>query len=306
MKNDKLMKFLEAISKYGSISKAANSLYVTQPYISQTVHEYEKKFGVSLIDRDVKPLQLSYAGTIMLNYLRQQENEYSSLKTQMSSLAKYAHGEIVIATNQPLGRIFFPKIMPAFIEKYPDIRTRLLEMPTYQAEKSLINGEINFFIGMPIYNKKLIYKKLSETPIYILVPKSSKLFDPSRNYPPEFPYALESIQNEKFIKIRGDSRYQEMLDHFLIDNGISINITTEVANMDIAAQLADQQIGCTFIVSQVLQQNLIRPNAHLNVYRMPTNLLGTDVGISYKKSANVIAPVKLLDELTQKYLNPIL
>lgn len=306
MANENLMHFLDAIAQRGSISKAANSLFVTQPYISQTINHYEQKFGLKLIDRKKKPLQLTYAGERLLNYLRQQENQYTALKNEMAQLAKFDHGEIVIATNQPLGRTFFPQLLPAFQKQFPEIRTRLLELPTDQAEKLLLTGEINFFIGMPIYNKKLTYQRLTTANIYLLVPATSKLFDPTQNYPPIFPYAVETLNHQRFIKIRSDSRYQEMLDHFFIDHGVVPQITTEVANMDIAARLAFEQIGCTFIVAQVLQQNLAFPNQKLNVFQMPHELLSTDVGICYKKEINIIEPIKLLIKLAEENLQTVM
>lgn len=245
--DDKLMKFLDAIVSNGGISKAANSLFVTQPYISQTIHQAEKKYGVELLDRNVKPIRLTYAGKLLLDYLHKEKNEYSTLKSEMNSLAKYAHGEIVIATNQPLGRFFFPKLLPKFREQYPDIKTRLIELPTTQAEKLLLTGEINFFIGMPIYNRKLNYEKISFDSVYALIPKTSLLFDDSRSYPPEFPYSISELNGEDIISIRQDSHYQEVLDHFFIDHGVNLHVVTEVANMDIAAQLAKEQVGCAFV-----------------------------------------------------------
>ncbi|MGO3800606.1 MAG: hypothetical protein ACTJHE_15405, partial [Vibrio casei] len=66
------------------------------------------------------------------------------------------------------------------------------------------------------------------------------------------------------------------------------------------------QIGCTFIVAQVLQQNLAFPNQKLNVFQMPHELLSTDVGICYKKEINIIEPIKLLIKLAEENLQIVM
>ncbi|WP_334329280.1 LysR family transcriptional regulator [Companilactobacillus sp. HBUAS59699] len=304
MSDDKVMQFLDAIVSNGGISKAAKSLFVTQPYISQTIHNAEKNYGVELLDRNVKPVRLTYAGQLLLDYLHREKSEYSRLKSEMNSLSKYAHGEIVMATNQPLGRYFFPKLLPEFQRKYPEIKTRLIELPTTQAEKLLLTGDVNFFIGMPIYNKKLDYEKISSDSVYVLIPKSSSLFDGSMNYPPEFPYTINALDGENIISIRQDSHYQEVLDHFFIDHGVDLHVVTEVANMDIAAQLAKKQVGCAFVSSLIVSENFALPTNTLNVFKIPNRLLKTDVGITYRKVQGMSDPIQLLIDLTRKNIKP--
>ncbi len=48
--NSKLLSFLEEIKAQGNMSKAAQALFVTQPYISRVIKNAEVNFGVKLID----------------------------------------------------------------------------------------------------------------------------------------------------------------------------------------------------------------------------------------------------------------
>ena len=53
----------------GSISKAAEKLYLSQPYLSQCIARTEKELGVKLFDRSHMPLKLTEAGKIYMRYL---------------------------------------------------------------------------------------------------------------------------------------------------------------------------------------------------------------------------------------------
>lgn len=60
--------FLTIVSE-GSFSKAAEKLFISQPYLSQYVLRIEKEFGVTLLDRSRSPMQLTEAGRIYVQYL---------------------------------------------------------------------------------------------------------------------------------------------------------------------------------------------------------------------------------------------
>ena len=72
----------------GSISKAAEKLYLSQPYLSQCIARTEKELGVKLFDRSHMPLKLTEAGKIYMRYLEsvgvltgQFEEQLGELKT---------------------------------------------------------------------------------------------------------------------------------------------------------------------------------------------------------------------------------
>ena len=79
----------------GSISKAAEKLYLSQPYLSQCIARTEKELGVKLFDRSHMPLKLTEAGKIYMRYLEsvgvltgQFEEQLGELKTGRSPTLK--------------------------------------------------------------------------------------------------------------------------------------------------------------------------------------------------------------------------
>ena len=58
-----------AIVKERSISKAADRLYLSQPYLSQYLAKLEANLGVTLLDRSHTPLRLTAAGELFLHPL---------------------------------------------------------------------------------------------------------------------------------------------------------------------------------------------------------------------------------------------
>lgn len=56
------MRYLEAIYRLKSYTKAAEELFISQPSLSNAIHSLEKELGVSLIDRSRQPLRFTFEG----------------------------------------------------------------------------------------------------------------------------------------------------------------------------------------------------------------------------------------------------
>lgn len=60
------LNLLLALEKYGSFSKAAKELFLSQPYISATVRELEEEVGFQIVERTNKGIHFTLQGAIML------------------------------------------------------------------------------------------------------------------------------------------------------------------------------------------------------------------------------------------------
>lgn len=72
MKNTNNEYFLTIIEE-GSLSKAAQKLYLSQPSLSQYVKRMEKRLGVELFDHNSSPLKLTYSGERYYEFLLEEQ-----------------------------------------------------------------------------------------------------------------------------------------------------------------------------------------------------------------------------------------
>jgi len=59
------------VAEMGSFSRAADSLFISQPAVSKRVQELEESLGVSLLDRSGRMVRLTEAGQILYRYSQQ-------------------------------------------------------------------------------------------------------------------------------------------------------------------------------------------------------------------------------------------
>ena len=84
--------YVIAISEAGSLNKAAEKLYVSQPSLTESVKELEKETGITIFTRGAKGVTLTPDGAEFILYARQTVNQYNEI------MDRYGKGEGVKKT----------------------------------------------------------------------------------------------------------------------------------------------------------------------------------------------------------------
>ncbi|OLF65566.1 LysR family transcriptional regulator [Staphylococcus sp. MB377] len=86
------IQYLEAIQRSGSISHAAKHLYISQPYLSRYIKDVENDLGVTLINRDSNPLELTYSAERFLDYLHEIEDIDTQMRDELQTISNLKKG----------------------------------------------------------------------------------------------------------------------------------------------------------------------------------------------------------------------
>ena len=73
------MNYIITISETGSLNKAAEALYISQPSLTNAVKELEKELGIIIFNRSGRGVTLTNDGTEFLMYARQIYGQYESV-----------------------------------------------------------------------------------------------------------------------------------------------------------------------------------------------------------------------------------
>ena len=74
------------VAKTGSISRAANQLYISQPAVSKAISNLEESIGIALFVRNSRGVALTEEGTILYDYI---ERALDNIVKGEESLKKY-------------------------------------------------------------------------------------------------------------------------------------------------------------------------------------------------------------------------
>ena len=87
--NLQALKYIIEIEKYGSISRAAENLHLSQPYLSKIVKEMENEFQISLFTRSKRGITLTESGRLFINMGKDLQRNIDNFQSMFHSHLEY-------------------------------------------------------------------------------------------------------------------------------------------------------------------------------------------------------------------------
>ncbi|MBE6835059.1 MAG: LysR family transcriptional regulator [Ruminococcaceae bacterium] len=184
-----LLEQLSAFEKYGTLSKAAEALHISQPALSRSMKKIEDELGVSLFDRDKAKISLNETGVLAAKLA----NEMLSLNNGMIRRIKAydrSQRSINIGSCAP-----FPmsELMPLLQDHfgYMLITSEMAEVDSI--ESGLLDSTYQIgILNKPTENKELFCQRFISEHLFISVPKTHRLA--KREY-----ITFEDFEGESFL-----------------------------------------------------------------------------------------------------------
>lgn len=151
MNIQKYMAFIQTV-EYGSFTKAAEALNYSQSGISRMIHDLEKEWKVSLLERSRAGIRLTSDGLKLLPYAKSVCGEYQKLQMQVDELNGLQSGLIRIGTFSSVATHWLPNIIKEFQKDYPNIDYELLLGDYTEIEEWILEGRVDCgFLRLPTH-----------------------------------------------------------------------------------------------------------------------------------------------------------
>lgn len=135
-----------AIVQSGSLTKAAEKLFVSQPALSQYLKRLESDLGIELFNRSTSPLTLTFAGEKYYNYILNIKRMESSIREELTDVRKEISGKLRLGVALWRSACFIPNVFPEFHRRYPKVSLELFEGRFAQMKQALENNDIDMAV----------------------------------------------------------------------------------------------------------------------------------------------------------------
>ena len=210
------MKAFHAVATQGSFTKAAASLHLTQPTLSDHVRGLEDRYGVKLFKRHGRGVVVTAMGRALLELTRRQHATEIEMEQLLSSSRGMLNGQLRIAADSPF--LIMP-LVKDFSSQHPGIKVAIDFGNTQWVTQQLIEG--HFDIGImpePSHDERLISTSFRLDEIIFFVSKGHP-WAQRRNV------ALKEIADQRLI-IRETGSYtrslfeQELRRHHIVSQQV--------------------------------------------------------------------------------------
>lgn len=285
------LKYFCAACRCHSLTGAANELYVTQPAVSLAIKDLETEFGIVLFTRQGNKLTLTDDGEALyekaiyiLQYCNDMQHEISSIGRNRRPLR--------VGIPPVLSSIFFPGMLDAYQEEYPDSYITLEEYGSVRACNMILNDELDIaLVNMEMYNiDKLDSCVLFHDQLVFCVAKSHSLAKKEKIKP-------EDLDGQDIILFNVDSVQNSLLKNRFEVHSVTPNIVMQGSQLyTIINFIRNGKRGCF-----LYESNMAGLMKYKSIPLDPP--LMTDVGIVWKKGRYVTSQIQQFINFSKKYWN---
>jgi len=118
---DRRLQVFHAVAKHLSFTKAAETLFMTQPAVTFQIKQLEEHLNQRLFDRAQGRISLTPAGQIALDYAERILALSSELDTRLKEMSGQAAGPLLIGASMTIGEYVLPQLIGSFKARFPAV-----------------------------------------------------------------------------------------------------------------------------------------------------------------------------------------
>lgn len=144
------------IANARNMTKAAASLFVTQPALSKTLKKVEDQLGMQLFFRDGSSMTPTDAGLLVIERGKKIIREFDELNDQLTDLKNLKRERIQLGIPPVIAALDFPEIIMRFRRHFPDVSVEVHEYGARKLEDMVLDGTLDIAISMhPVASSSL-------------------------------------------------------------------------------------------------------------------------------------------------------
>lgn len=165
------------VMETGSISLAADQLFITQPAVTKRIHSLEDYFGVKLFESAGRGVQATHAAHSLLPKVKNWLNELGDIHHTLSHEQGQVQGKLKIGTSHHIGLHHLPHHLRNYVQQFPQVTLDVHFVDSEQAHEQVLAGDLELaFLTLPpqgddrlnyvtIWNDPLVFVAASFHPL---------------------------------------------------------------------------------------------------------------------------------------------
>ncbi len=239
--------YVYEISHTGSITHAAENLYISQPALSQYINALENKLEKSLLNRHRGHCTFTDDGKRYLEIARAARKIDKSFMTELDCHLRRTSQKIRIALSRQTGSLMISRVISKFLTEFPQIEIDITEADTDRARELLLKDEVDMAIlvvpGLSGYSLK--YTKIYREELKLITPLNIADRFPG-------PIKLEELDGERFILQQEFTAVQHIVSSALRQHNCTPDVICRINLFRAMINMVESGTGIALLPEHIL------------------------------------------------------
>jgi DNA-binding transcriptional LysR family regulator len=233
-----------------SVSKAARLNGITQSAASQAMKEVERELGVTLFDRSTRPLTITAAGKLYVEYCRDVIRRHEEMEAFLGRLKQQTDGIVRLASIYSVGLSEMSEIEERFARRYPEAEIQISYRRPEKVWEAVAEDQAD--LGLMSYaesSREIAALPWREEEMVVAVAPSHRL---AKEKSVE-PLALDA---EPFVGFDEDLPIQAHIDRYLRERKVTVQTVLRFDNIEVIKRAVAHGSGISIMPQRVLREDL--------------------------------------------------
>ena len=231
--------FLE-VARFGSVSRAAEALYVTQPTLTARLHALERELGERLFVRGRQGMRLTDAGRAFLPYAERAVRALRDGRRAIDEVGTAAAGQLLLATAPAVSTYLLPALLEQFVANHPRVEVVVRTGHSEDVLQMVLRDEVQVGLGRALQHPEIALQPFYEEELVLVVA-------------PDHPFArgpdvaISEVATEQLILFDRTSSYYEITQAAFLAAGAALRGVMELDNIEAAKKMVQRGLGVSLL-----------------------------------------------------------
>lgn len=244
------LRLIRDVGATRSVSKAAKLNEISQSAASQAIQEVERELGAALFDRSSRPLTVTAAGKLYLEYCREVLHREEELKASLDRLKKERSGTARLAAIYSVGLSEMADIEARFAERFPEAELRVEYLRPERVWETVAEDQADLglmsyaessreFVAVPWREEEMV---VAVGPDHALAHRES--------------ISVAALTGERFIGFDDDLPIQAQVERYLREHKVNVELALHFDNLQMIKEAVAHGAGVSIMPWRVMREEL--------------------------------------------------
>lgn len=231
--------FLE-VARRGSVSRAAEALFITQPTLTARLHGLERELGTPLFLRTPHGMRLTEAGRAWIPFAERALRALAEGRDALEQVLSASAGHLMIAAAPAVSTYVLPDLLERFVAKHPRVDVSVRTGHSEDVVELVVRDEVQIGLGRAIRHPDLELRAF-HTEDLVLVCAHDHPFTALKNV------AMSEVAAQKLIMFDRTSSYYEITHGAFLSAGMKVRGPMELDSIEAAKKMVERGLGVALL-----------------------------------------------------------
>ena len=245
------LRIFESVARHANFSRAAEELHVSQPYVSNQIHELEAKLRVSLFRRVGRRVYLTEAGVLLNRHAHELLERIVAAERETADLREVIVGRLDLATVVIPAEHILPSALGHFRAQYPEVALNLQVFNSRQVEQAVAEGR--YEVGISLSHSRPDNLKVEEfgvDELVVVVGKTHRLAGETTVDP-------KALTRETLLVREPSSGTRLFIESKFSEMGLRLVYDLELNNNQVIKALVEANLGVAILSWRTVETEVL-------------------------------------------------